>query len=127
MNKIIFDSSAILALLKMEEGHKIAAERLDDAIISSVNFSEVLTVIARRGFGQKEVIKSLKNTFLHIIDFDAEQAIIAASLDEITKKHGLGLGGRACLALAKYKKLPVLTADQAWKKLKIDVDVRLIR
>ena len=45
----------------MENGHEIVAEKLDDAIISSVNFSEVVTVLARKGFGQEEVIKSLKN------------------------------------------------------------------
>ncbi len=126
MSKIIFDSSAILALLKMEKGHEIVAERLD-AIISSVNFSEVVTVLARNGFGQEEVIKSLKDTFLHIEDFDTNQAIIAASLDKITKAHGLSLGDRSCLALAKHKNLPVLTADRAWKELKLGVKIQLIR
>jgi len=127
MNKIIFDSSAILALLKMEQGHEKVSERLDDAIVSSVNFSEVITVLARKGFGQEEVIKSLKDTFLHIVDFDVEQAIIAASLDEITKVHGLSLGDRACLALAKHKKLPALTADKVWKELSLGVEVQIIR
>ena len=126
-NQIVIDASAILALLKMEEGHKKIAERLDDAIISSVNFSEVITVIARHGFGTEEVVKSLKNTFLHIVEFNAEQAIIAAALDKLTRKHGLSLGDRACLALAKYKKLPVLTADKAWKGLDLGVAVQLIR
>ncbi len=127
MNKIIFDSSAILALLKMEKGYEKVAERLDDAIVSSVNFSEVITVLARKGFGQEEVIKSLKDTFLYIVDFDVEQAIIAANLDKITKTHGLSLGDRACLALAKDKNLPVLTADKVWKELKLGVKVQLIR
>ncbi len=127
MNKIVLDSSAILALLKMEEGNKIVAEKLDDAVISSVNFSEVLTVVARKGFGQKEVIESLKNTFLHIVDFNSEQAIIAASLDKITRQYGLSLGDRACLALAKYKNCSVLTADKVWRDLELDIDVQLIR
>ncbi len=127
MSKIIFDSSAILALLKMEEGHEIVAKRLEDAVVSSVNLSEVITVLSRKGFGQEQVIKSLKETFLHIEDFDTEQATIAALLDETTKTHGLSLGDRACLALAKHKNLPVLTADKVWKQLKIGVEVQLIR
>jgi ribonuclease VapC len=126
-NKIVIDASAILALLKMEEGHEKVAEKLDDAIISSVNFSEVITVIARNGFGTEEVIKSLKNTFLHIVEFDTEQAIIAATLDKTTKKQGLSLGDRACLALAKHKNLPVLTSDKIWKKLDLGVEVQIIR
>ena len=126
-NKIIFDSSAILALLNMERGHEIVAQNLDRAIVSSVNFSEVITVLARKGLGQEQVIKSLKETFLHIEDFDTEQAIIAAKLDEITKAHGLSLGDRACLALAKSKNLPVLTADKVWKDLELSIKVQLIR
>ncbi len=126
-DKIVFDSSAILALLKMEEGHEIVAEHLDRAIVSAVNFSEVVTVLARKGFGQEQVIKSLKETFLHIEDFDTEQAIIAASIDEITRTHGLSLGDRGCLALAQQQKLPVLTADKVWKELNLDIKVQLIR
>ena len=126
-DKIVFDSSAILALLKMEQGHEIVAENLERAIVSSVNFSEVVTVLDRKGFGQEQVIKSLKETFLHIEDFDTEQAIVAARLDEITKAHGLSFGDRACLALAKSKNLPVLTADKVWKELELSVEVQLIR
>ncbi len=126
-NKIIFDSSAILALLNMERGHEIVAENLDRAIVSSVNFSEVITVLARKGLGQERVIKSLKETFLHIEDFDTEQAIIAAKLDEVTRAHGLSLGDRACLALAKSKNLSVLTADKVWRELELSVKVQLIR
>ena len=126
-NKIIFDSSAILALLNMEQGHEIVAENLDRAIVSSVNFSEVITVLARKGLGQERVIKSLKETFLHIEDFDTEQAIVAAKLDEVTRARGLSLGDRACLALAKSKNLSVLTADKVWKGLELSVKVQLIR
>ena len=69
------------------------------AIVSSVNFSEVVTVLTRNGFGQEQVIK----------------------------QHGLSFGDRACLALAKYKNLPVLTADKIWKKLDLDIKIQLIR
>jgi ribonuclease VapC len=126
-DKIVFDSSAILALLNMEQGHEIVAENLDRAIVSSVNLSEVITVLARKGLGQEEVVKSLKETFLHIEGFDVDQAIIAASIDEVTKEKGLSLGDRACLALAKYKNLPVLTADKMWDGLKLNIRINLIR
>lgn len=111
----------------MEQGHEIVAENLDRAIVSSVNFSEVVTVLARKGLGQEQVIRSLKETFLHIEDFDTEQAIIAANLDDITKKYGLSFGDRACLALAKHKQLSVLTADRVWKELNLELTIQLIR
>lgn len=125
-DKIVLDASAILALLKMEQGHEIVAENLDRAIVSSVNFCEVVTVLARKGFGQEEVIRSLKETFLYIEDFDTEQAIIGASFNDVTK-NGLSLGDRACLALAKSKNIPVLTADKVWKELELGIGIQLIR
>ncbi len=111
----------------MEHGHEIVAENLDRAIVSSVNFSEVITVLARKGLRKEQIIESLKETFLHIEDFNMEQAIIAANLDGVTKAYGLSLGDRACLALAKYKNLPVLTADKVWKELDLDLKVQIIR
>ena len=126
-DKIVFDASAILALLKMEQGHEIVAENLDRAIVSSVNFSEVVTVLARKGFGQEEVVRSLKETFLNIEEFDTEQAIVSAQIDESTKAHRLSFGDRACLALAKSRNLPVLTADKIWQELDLGVEVQLIR
>ena len=130
-NKIVFDASAVLALLNREKGFEIVEHHLNDAVISSVNFSEVLTVANRSIFEtdmeKTEGLKLLKNIFSHIIDFDTEQAIIAASLDKITKKHGLSLGDRACLALAKSKRLPVLTADKIWETIETEIQVNLIR
>ncbi len=126
-NKIVFDASAILALIHMEQGHEVAAENLENAIVSSVNFSEAVTLLSRKGKNAVDVAKFLKETFLHIEDFDIEQSIVAASLDEVTKEYGLSLGDRACLALAKTKNLSVLTADKIWKSLDLDIKVQLIR
>lgn len=126
-NKIIFDSSAILALLNQEAGKEIVSENLDRAVVSTVNIVEVATVLIRKGLNSKEIFNLLKETFLHIEDFDLEQSVIAASIDEVTKHHGLSLGDRACLALAKSKNLPVLTADKVWKGLKLKINIQLIR
>jgi len=38
----------------------------------------------------------------------------AAALRPLTRRHGLSLGDRACLALGWRPRLPVLTADRAW-------------
>ncbi len=130
-SKIVIDASAVLALLNKESGFEIVEKHLGNAIISSVNFSEVLTVTFRDIFitdrERVEGLRLLKNTFSHIIEFDSEQATTAALLDSVTKKYGLSLGDRACLALAIQKKLPVLTADKVWEKLGLGVKVQLIR
>jgi ribonuclease VapC len=43
--------------------------------------------------------------------------ILGADLRARTKHLGLSLGDRACLAAARSRDLPVLTADRAWAKL----------
>ena len=126
-NKIVVDASAILALINNEKGKELVEETLSRAIVSAINFSEVITVTNRNGLNEQEVTGLLKNIFPHIIDFNYEQAFIAASLDKDTKRFGLSLGDRSCLALAKYIKCPVITADKDWQKLNIGIDIKLIR
>ena len=127
MTKIVFDSSAILALLKIESGHEIVAKNLEQAVVSSVNFCEVVTFLSKKTTKQDEMIKFLTETFDCIEDFNIVQAIIAGSFIKITKDYGLSLGDRACLALAKYKNIPVLTADKTWSKLNLGIKIKLIR
>lgn len=130
-DKIVIDTSAVIALINREEGFEVVEKYIGNAVISSVNFSEVITVMNRELFKTEEEraegLKLIKNTFSHIVEFDTEQAIIAASLDSITKKYGLSLGDRACLALAKHQKLPVLTADKIWSDLGLGIKIKLIR
>jgi len=127
MTKIVFDASAILALLKMESGYEIVAKNLEQAVVSSVNFCEVVSFLSKKTQKQDEMIKFLRETFDCIEDFNIEQAIIAGSFISVTKDYGLSLGDMACLALAKYKNIPVLTADKAWSKLNLGIKIKLIR
>jgi PIN domain nuclease of toxin-antitoxin system len=64
---------------------------------------------------------------LELIPFNREQASLAAHLSVAGKPLGLSLGDRACLALGVTLGLPVLTAEQSWKKLVLDVAIELIR
>ncbi len=89
----------------MEEGYEVVAENIENAVVSSVNLSEVITVLVRRGLKHEDVAQSLKDTFPQIEEFNTAQAIIAASFVE----PELSFGDRACLALARYKNLHVLS------------------
>lgn len=106
--QIVLDTSAILALLSMEEGHEVVAANLENSVVSSVNFSEVITVLVKRGLKHEDVAQSLKDTFPQIEEFNAAQAIIAASFVE----PELSFGDRACLALAQYKNLRILSSNK---------------
>ncbi len=62
-----------------------------------------------------------------VLAFNDGQARVTADLLPRTRALGLSLGDRACLALAMERKLPVLTADRAWKSLRVGVEIRVIR
>ena len=122
-NQVVLDTSAILALLAMEEGHEVVAGNLENAVVSSVTFFEVLEILISKGLDYKEAAQSLKDTFHNIEQFNAEQVIIASSLNN----HKLSFVDRACLALAKSKNLSVLTANKIWKELELGTKIQLVR
>ena len=125
---MILDASALLALIKQERGYQTVEELLGDIVMSSVNVSEVAAILLDSDMSVQEcqsVVEPLVDT---IIDFDTEQSFLAGDLRKYTKKLGLSLGDRACIALGIQMKLPVYTADKIWNNLDIDsVDIRLIR
>lgn len=127
MNRVVLDASAVLALLNDEVGAKKVQESLPGAMISSVNFAEVVTRLSLLGMPENEIQEALDILALDITPFDEEQAYLAGFLAMKTKQAGLSLGDRACLALALKTGSEALTSDKAWLALEIGVDVRLIR
>lgn len=127
MNKIIFDASALLALLNQETGYELISEYLSKIVMSSVNFSEVFYVLTDLGMSENQTKTLLLEVVKEIIPFDVEQAFILASLRKITKPYGLSFADRACLALAKKTKLPILTVDKAWEKIDHGIKIILAR
>lgn len=124
---MVVDASAILALINNEKGSDLVEKMLPNALMSAVNFSEVITVASRNDLDENKVIDLLSDIIPNIIDFDYKQACIASGFDKVTKRFGLSLGDRACIALAKYKNCAVLTADKIWQKLDLDIEVKIIR
>jgi ribonuclease VapC len=61
--------------------------------------------------------------------FTEGDAVVSSTLRALSKTHGLSLGDRACLSLAKRLGLEVLTANRAWAVVADDagVAVRVIR
>jgi PIN domain nuclease of toxin-antitoxin system len=128
MNEAVLDSSAILAILDGELGsEKLNLEVLGQAVISAVNLAEVQTVLVNRGVPAEDAWLDACSPVRDVISFNADQAKIAGSLVNQTRLLGLSLGDRACLALGILRGVPVYTADRVWKKLKVGVEVRLLR
>ena len=123
----VFDSSAVLAILLAEPGGQRAAEALADGVLSAVNASEVVARLVELGARDEDARAALDGVDLSIRPFDETLAVAAGLLRRSTRRHGLSLGDRACLALALRERAPVLTADRAWTALELDVEVELIR
>ena len=123
----VMDASAVMAMLLMEAGGDKVAASLSYGVLSAVNLAEAVAKLTRKGLPLSQAIQMVRLLQLQVIAFDEAQAITSAALFAPTGVHGLSLGDRACLALAQRMNLPVLTADRAWAKLDIGVEIKLIR
>jgi len=123
---IVLDASALLTLLFEAPGHEAVASVLEESSMSTVNMAEVLARFTRDGHSSLQVLSLLQASPIEWISFDAHQAALAADLVPRTRELGLSLGDRACLALASTLGAPAMTADQAWMKLDLGVEVKLV-
>jgi len=127
VSKYVLDASAVLALLNQEPGMDRVEAVLADSCMGAVNYCEVLGKLIDAGIPEKDARESVELLNIEIIPFDTDMARLAAVLRPTTKKLGLSLGDRSCLALALSRRNAALTAERAWAKLKIGVIVELIR
>jgi PIN domain nuclease of toxin-antitoxin system len=128
VSKLLLDASALLASFKREPGAEAVNEAmLAGAIVSAVNWSEALAKLVEIGFPQPIAEQELLALPLGILAFEYRHARLCAELREPTRKAGLSFADRACLATAKLENVRVLTADRAWARLDLGVDIRVIR
>jgi ribonuclease VapC len=83
--------------------------------------------LSQRGVDGKRAKALFIGLAIETIGFDIVTAETVGQLRPQTRHLGLSLGDHACIALAMTKKWPVLTADKAWAKLPLSVDVQLVR
>jgi ribonuclease VapC len=124
---IVLDSSALLALLFFEPGCERVAEVVPRSCMSTVNLAEVLGRLARDGRALDEALDQIAQMGIVWIDFDRKLAIAATALLLPTMPSGLSLGDRACLALARLRDLPAVTADRTWTKLDLGIPIEVVR
>jgi ribonuclease VapC len=128
VSRIVLDASAVLVLLNNEPGaNKLTPELLSNASCSTVNLAEVQTKLVSAGGSPDEAWEDTLTPIRDAMPFTAEQAKIAGSLVSQTRRLGLSLGDRACLALAMVLKSPIYTADKTWRNLKLGVPIHVIR
>lgn len=123
----VLDASAVLALVFGEAGAERVADALPDAIVSSVNAAEIVSKLVDRDTPSEDIDRVWILVSGLTRDFSTTQALRSGQLRADTRKAGLSLGDRACLALAKETGATILTADRAWADLDLGLNIELIR
>jgi PIN domain nuclease of toxin-antitoxin system len=123
----VLDASALLCLLFGEPGCERVEERLAGALVSAVNYHEVLAKLIDRGVEAEEAGLLLGELDIDVIAADREQADTGGKLRVATRGTGLSLGDRSCLALALSRAGVAVTADSAWANLEIGIGIEAVR
>jgi PIN domain nuclease of toxin-antitoxin system len=123
----VLDASAVLAVYFDERGAEQVRAALPGALLSAVNYAEVIGKCLDRGAEIGGVLRKLAAMGFEIVPNDAGLARRTGELRPLTRRYGFSLADRACLALAERQRLPVLTADRLWRALDLGIDIRLIR
>ncbi len=127
MASAVLDSSAVLAVLNDERGAEKVGAVLTDALLSTVNYAEVVAKLVERGTSYVEAKAALQSIALTTVDFDIALAQRTGELRAETRKRGLSLGDRACLSLAEREGVPAITADGSWVGAVSGVEIQLFR
>lgn len=123
----VLDASALLAYLQSEPGADVVRTVLAEAVISSVNWAEVVQKVLAVDVNINAVRQNLGGTGLSIEPFTWADGEMAGRLWAQTRGYGLSLGDRACLSLGMRLGARVLTGDRAWQALDLSIDVQLMR
>ena len=127
MNKVILDSSALLAFINQEQGSEIVEKYLPNALMSSINIAEVIAVLSMIDMPEDIITGIIDDLNVEVINFDQEQALQTGFLRKTTKNDGLSLGDCACISVSSIRNLIIITANKIWAELGLKNDIVLIR
>jgi PIN domain nuclease of toxin-antitoxin system len=124
----VLDSTALIALLTLEPGHQKVNGLLDRSVVGAVNLAETVHKLVQRGSVHAELRRFFRELELTVEDWSGELAYRSAEFALLERSHGLSLGDRACLTLAKHLRATAVTADRAWSRIpKLGVPIMLFR
>ena len=129
MSGYVLDASALLALLRDEPGAAAVTDIIDGALMSTVNIAEVAQVQSQHGVPAETSRIIFDSLPIIATPPSRDIAIAAGAMETMTRRKGLSLGDRFCLALAQDQGAIAMTADRAWTEIAADVgvEVQLIR
>ena len=112
--RFVLDASALLCLFFGEPGAERVEAVLDRAMMSAVNYAEVVAKLADRGVPMEALAPDLADLDLDILPDDRHLADMAGRIGAGPHRSGLAVADRFCLALAKRHGATVLTRDRGW-------------
>jgi ribonuclease VapC len=127
VTSVVLDASAVIAILRSEPGSDVVLSALSGAVITTVNYSEVLKKTIERGGSGSAAAAFVRGLSIAIIPFDETLAAASAGLYLQTKEHGLSFADRACLALGIQRNCKVLTSERRMGLVVLPIKVKLIR
>ena len=80
MNRVVFDASAVAALILGEPGSAPVEKARTGALITTVNACEVIETLLRRGDALDEAIEALRDLQLDPVPFTLDLAAVAAAV-----------------------------------------------
>ena len=127
--RAVIDASALLAVLNDESGGAAVVPLLASAAMSAVNWSEVAQKALHHGVttSPRDLRSDIEALGVEFHAFSSAHAEAAAVLWASTRRAGLSLGDRACLALAIELGVTAVTADTVWDGLSLPIAVRVVR
>lgn len=124
----MLDASALLAVLNQEAGMDIVVPLMPGAVMSAVNWSEVVQKALARGVvAEPRMRQDVEASGVTFLPFEVQDGERAASVWQRSPRQGLSLGDRACLALAEARGATAVTADRTWANLRLGIEVLVIR
>jgi ribonuclease VapC len=127
-NKVLFDTSALLALINKEPGYEQLESLLASSCISAVSLGEVVIELRKIGVPIAEIEEIVKEVIPEVIAFTHQMGFLSGSLASITEELGLSLVDRACVSTGIINNMVIYTTNQTLQKLQIDnLNVVVIR
>lgn len=125
--RFVIDSSVFLASINREAGGERLAEYLDAAVIPVTTYTEVLTRLLDADMPMDEAEGIMASFGVPTIDVTLPLAKRAAEFRSVTRRHGLSMGDRICLAVAESLGATAVTADRQWGEVDLGIKVLLVR
>ena len=124
---IVLDSSVILASAFNEPGQIDLSALFEVAAISAVNLGEVVSKLLEREYDRDGFDYFVDRLSKICHPLSTRHAVQAGLWRKDTRRLGLSMGDRCCLALGLDLGAEVYTAERAWATLELGVKVRVIR